>query len=123
MGYRSEVALVTTQNGYSRLMAAVACNPEATRLVVEGIESENYVAVCRANKRRQGNVLFYWDWIKWYADSDQIRLIEDWMNVEEYDKDYDDVEFQFVRIGESDDDAEQRGNAVYGLGLHRSISK
>ena len=114
MGYRSEVALVTSKKGYSRLMAAVACNPEATRLVVEGIESENYV--------EQGNVLFHWDWIKWYADSDQIRLIEDWMNVEEYDKDYDDVEFQFIRIGESNDDAEERGNAVYGLALNRSIS-
>ena len=117
MGYRSEVALVTTQNGYSRLMAAVACNPEATRLVIEGIENENYGAA-----EGSYNVLFHWDWIKWYEDSDQIRLIEDWMNVEEYDKDYDDVEFQFVRIGESNDDAEERGNANYGLQLRRSIS-
>jgi len=118
MGYRSEVALVTTQKGYSRLMAAVACNPEATRLVIEGIENENY----RADGEGNCNILFHWKWIKWYDDSDQIRLIEDWMNVEEYDKDYDEVEFNFVRIGESNDDAEERGNANYGLALQRSIS-
>tara|TARA_R100000008_G_C3572279_1_gene162964 strand:- start:5 stop:364 length:360 start_codon:yes stop_codon:yes gene_type:complete len=118
MGYISEVALVTTQKAYSRLMAAVACNPEATRLVVEAIENENY-----GGAEGNYNVLFHWDWIKWYVDNDQIRLIEDWMDKEDDDVDcYDDVEYQFVRIGESNDDAEERGNANYGLQLQRSIS-
>ena len=118
MGYRSEVALVTSKKGYSRLMAAVACNPEATRLVIEGIENENY-----GGAEDSYNILFYWDWIKWYEDSDNIRLIEDWMNDEDGDADcYDDVEYQFIRIGESSDDAEERGNANYGLQLRRSIS-
>jgi len=117
MGYYSEVALVTSSKGYSRLMAAVACNPEATRLVIEAIENDKY------GVEEDENRLFHWRWIKWYEDSDQIRLIEDWMNDEDGDADcYDDVEYQFIRIGESSDDAEERGNANYGLELRRSIS-
>ena len=118
MGYYSEVALVTSKNAYSRLLAAVAKYPEATRFVIEAIENNNY------GVEEDENRLFHWDCVKWYAGHiNFIDAIESWMDEEDGDADsYDDVEYQFLRLGESVDDAEERGNANYGLMIDRKIS-
>ena len=118
MGYISEIVLVTSKDAYSRLMAAVAKYPEGTRLVVEGIKDENY----GRGGDLADDILFHWDWIKWYKDSKAIDAIESWMDEEDLIvEDYDDVEYQFVRIGESLDDNEERGNCTYGLCISRKI--
>ena len=116
MGYYSEVALVTSKDAYSRLLAAVAKYPEATRFVIEAIENNNY------GVEEDENRLFHWCAVKWYAGhSKTIDAIESWMD-EEDDHNYDDVEYQFLRLGESIDDAEERGNFNYGLEISRTIS-
>ena len=48
MGYYSEVALVTSKDAYSRLLAAVAKYPEATKFVIDAIENDN---LCEAESK------------------------------------------------------------------------
>ena len=113
MGYNSEVALVVDKQAYSRLMAKAAKSVEATRELVEAIEDDNH--------RGNGSVLFWFRWGKWYSDYPIVQAIEEFM--EEEDGRYDDFEaYQFIRIGESSDDAVERGSYEHGLCLERSIS-
>ena len=114
MGYYSEVALVASKNAYSRLLAAVAKYPEATKFVIDAIENDKY------GHEPDENRLFHWPYVKWYQGHSRIiDAIQDWMDSE--DGNPCDEEYQFLRLGESVDDAEERGNYDYGLAISRKI--
>ena len=116
MGYYSEVALVTSKDAYSRLLAAVAKYPEATKFVIDAIENDNYGVVEDENR------LFHWPNVKWYQGHSRIiDAIEAWMSDEDDLQDAWEEEYQFLRLGESVDDAEERGNGNYGLCISRKI--
>ena len=115
MGYYSEVALVTSKDAYSRLLAAVAKYPEATKFVIDAIENDKY------GHEPDENMLFHWPNVKWYQGHSRIiDAIEDWMDGEDGTNSYDE-EYQFLRLGESNDDAEERGNYDYGLAFSRNL--
>tara|TARA_Y100000592_G_scaffold88800_1_gene145085 strand:- start:4840 stop:5199 length:360 start_codon:yes stop_codon:yes gene_type:complete len=118
MGYISEVAIVASKDAYSRLMACLAGSIEATKHALEAITDENYGGT------DEGNLLFRWEWIKWYDTTELVKRVEDWMNKEDsrHWLASDETEYQFIRIGESVDDCEERGNPNYGLMIERAIS-
>ena len=99
MGYRSEVKIVTTREGYERICKRVDelnADMKACQLLGAGISPEYF-------EESNGCVVFGWDWIRWYdgtfADvtnvSTALRELAD-----------DDIPYEFCRIGEEWDHIE-----------------
>ena len=101
MGYRSDVGLCLTAAGKQVLDTALAeaagSNPHFT-------EIKNMVdhAEIRTDTD-SGTVGYLWRDLKWYADYDEVRFIENLLSK------LDDSDYLFIRVGESDDDTEDRG--------------
>ena len=99
MGYRSEVKIVTTHEGYEHLCKRIdemGANSETEQLLGTEIEPEYREDI-------DDCVVFGWDWIKWY-DGD----FEEVTNVSKALRELDDakIPYQFCRIGENWDDIE-----------------
>lgn len=98
MGYRSEVKIATTQEGYERICRRVDelsidhnCHP----LIGEAIAPENF-------EQADGCVVFGWDFIKWYDTYlDVINVTTALGELAD-----EGIPYEFCRIGENWDDIE-----------------
>ena len=109
MGYRSEVRIATTEEGYGEFLKA--CDAKNAALGVErpligtGIEPDS----C---ERERGCVLFGWDEVKWYDLYADVQAVE--QAIAEMDER--DIPCRFVRVGEDWDDIEVMGD-IDGLAV------
>ncbi len=101
MGYRSEVKIATTREGYDLMCDRID-------FISEGLDS--YPLMGRERKpdffdEENGCVVFGWDDVKWY-----VGLLCDVTNVQEALGELDEqkIPYEFCRIGESWDDIEFR---------------
>lgn len=112
MGYRSEVRIATTREGYDRM-----CE------LVDGLSEEHEGYPLMGTNRQpdfydeeHGSVVFGWDDIKWYEGlyADIGNVVKALGELEERE-----VPYEFCRIGESWDDIEFRtGGENEELSLH-----
>ena len=101
MGYRSEVKIVTTREGYDQMC-------ERVDTLSEGLGTSPLMGSCRKPdffEESDGCVVFGWDYIKWYEG-----LFADVSNVADALSEIDEcgLPYEFCRIGESWDDIEFR---------------
>ena len=103
MGYRSDVAISTTEEGYERLVAM--CDEAGVEhpLVSSTVEPDFI-------ERFEGSVVFGWNEIKWYEDLPDVGAVSKAVRALLED----DVPMAFVRVGEDPEDIERWGK-VDGL--------
>lgn len=112
MGYRSEVKIATTREGYDRMC-------EHVDALSEGLGASPLMGSCRKPdffEESGGCVVFGWDYIKWYEG-----LLADVDNVADALSEIDEcgIPYEFCRIGESWDDIEFRASCNNdNLALH-----
>lgn len=113
MGYYSDVRFNTTKEGYEKFKASLAEDTKSW-LFPNG-KPEVY-------DEEDGEVIFGWDDIKWYQHS--YQEIDDAMGAYRNLR-YDDVPFEYVRVGEEcgdyEYDAEEDGGYLEPWKLHRHI--
>ena len=123
MGYRSEVILCVGNEVMPQFLTTLAKCPEARELCFKHTDEmiKDYDGT--------GNLLFRWDYIKWYQGYDPIDALSDfmdWCDGEEIEVDGDSQEaayfFRFVRVGEEMEDSVVRGYGFEDVGIERRIS-
>ena len=99
MGYRSEVKIATTREGYERICKRVdemGAGSKATQLIGAKITPDY-------REDFDDAVVFGWDWIKWY-DGDYEEITNVCKALRELP--VAGIPYQFCRVGESWDDIE-----------------
>ena len=132
MGYRSDVVLAIAPEAASAFMALCAKSPEVLELC-------NDANVFKSGYAQEGDWLMHWSGIKWYDSFPEIGALNEFIDMMESDNltDYGEPEhpkrpdgsadqwgeyFKFVRIGEDQDDVENKGWGFQAdIGLQRSI--
>jgi hypothetical protein len=73
--------------------------------------------------KESGAIAYNWEWLKWYEDDDDVGFYKKLIDS------LDDMdcpsEYHFIRVGESDDDVEQKGyfwENPFGMCLVRGIA-
>lgn len=97
MGYRSEVG--------------IKCREKAFELFRKAIIEQAFFP-SKVYKNNSGEYTIYWSWVKWYDGYPEVSAIEDVMkilNKESY-ADNEEYGYRFLRIGEDQDDNEEREN-------------
>jgi hypothetical protein len=122
MGYISEVGLALTADGKRKLDKALdeSAQTDAQKAEPARILLEN--SVMREDKA-SGAVAYYWDYLKWYSDFDDVAFFEAFMAALEKNDGYSD--YHFIRLGEDDDDTEYRGGFTdnpFGMCIVRCIN-
>ena len=118
MGYRSDVGLCLTDTGKKTLEARLAeleAGTDRTRRIHELLDSPG----ARWEVQGSGAVAWLWEYLKWYADYDDVAFIEKLLN------DLDEEDYFFIRVGESNDDTEIHGGFwenPFGMCLMRGIA-
>lgn len=101
MGYRSDVKMVTTKEGWERIKHAVkAVNPDHTYLV----DDELVVPVCNGKY-----MLYEINWTKWYDEYPEVDAFMRTLFLLERDN----IPYNFIRVGEDWGDVEEHSNAMY----------
>jgi hypothetical protein len=127
MGYRSEVGLCLNKMGKAALDKALQ---EAEQENHPELEEFKKMFTTRADEKREdasGAVAYLWKNTKWYNDSDgypDVAFVEDFMNRLD-SADDDNIEYLFLRVGESYDDIEERGrfwDNPLGMGIVRDVA-
>jgi len=116
MGYRSDVGLCLTENGKKILDAKLSeleTETDSTRHIHELLNSP------KGKDQESGAVAWLWEYLKWYADYDDVSFIENLLH------NLDEEDYFFIRVGESDDDTEMHGGFwenPFGMCLIRGIA-
>lgn len=122
MGYRSDAQLLfycqEDDPNYSLLKLWVDENMKDELGCMEKFESQG----CKGFS-------FSWQSVKWYPDYEDIKRIEDAMVKfaglfdDGHEEGTPDFEYEFIRLGENDDDVEVKGSSgcEYLIGVNRSI--
>tara|TARA_Y100000034_G_scaffold99426_1_gene122113 strand:+ start:829 stop:1221 length:393 start_codon:yes stop_codon:yes gene_type:complete len=120
MGYRSQVVLAVGKELKPYFLAALAASPDATALVfkhTDHFEDDGY---------HDGVMLMHWSGIKWHESYEEIYIIskfvsdcddenlEGWGDVQTEKLGMPAEHFRFVRTGENYDDAEDKGEYLWG---------
>jgi len=120
MGYRSQVVLAVGKELKPYFLAALAASPEATALVFKHTDHFDDDAY------HDGVMLMHWSSIKWYESYEEIYVIskfvhdcdneslEGWEGVQTEELGIPSEHFRFVRTGEDYDDAEDKGEYLWG---------
>lgn len=113
MGYRSEVKIATTREGYDALLEIMDLKNKSGNVEYPLIGSDIDPSYF---EEEGGSVVFGWDSIKWYdglyRSVDDVILALDEISAKEHP-------YEFCRIGESWDDIEFRTvNENESLALH-----
>ena len=99
MGYRSDVRIVTSKEGYEKL------NEFVQKFLKERNIDYNFLDECDIKKEKNNQCYFGWNYVKWYEDDyDEVIAIMkglDYLN----DNDY---SYRYSRIGESYDDYDEQ---------------
>jgi hypothetical protein len=103
MGYTSDVGLCLTSTGKEELDKVLQAAEQAGNHALEDIRGLLQCAKFQLHDE-SGAVAFYWEWIKWYPDYDDVGFIEAFLHSLDSD------DYFFIRVGESNDDTEERGN-------------
>jgi hypothetical protein len=117
MGYRSDVGLCLNTEGKKILQDALSAlegDQEHTRLIRELFNSAE-----RKEDTDSSAVAYMWRDVKWYADYSDVAFVESLL------QSIGDDTYLFIRVGESDDDTEQRGcfwDNPLGMCLVRGIA-
>lgn len=99
MGYYSDVVLVLNEETNNKFIEYINDLNENTQIKVNSLIgcSENHI-----NKNKEH--LYYWDFIKWCLDFDEIYFIMRFIDsIDNSDS------FRFIRLGEYSDDIEEKG--------------
>jgi hypothetical protein len=118
MGYRSDIGLCLSAEGKKKLEQAL---PELERKNKEVAETVNKL-LNSGNMREHkesGAVAYYWEWLKWYPEYEDVSFFESLMESLE------DNDYLFIRLGESDDDSEIKGAFLdnpFSMCISRSIN-
>ena len=116
MGYRSDVKLVfyckNEGDNFAKLEAWVG----------EKLKEEAEYSQRIEHGSLQG-IMFVWEWIKWYEDYPEIAKIIQAMDEFSDTMTEDGFMYEFIRVGEEDDDIEHRdsNNAAGLLSVRRTI--
>ena len=121
MGYHSSVILIVEKPLVNSLLTALNQNKDAFGLLF----SESDHETCE-----NGDLLFRMEWVKWYSDFEDIRVIESWMDKVDTMQQISDEDtrggedcYRFHRLGEEYGDHEQRGHSIaWGVCLNHSLS-
>jgi len=108
MGYRSQVTLALRPEA-AALFSTVRARGGSLAALIEDAEIGDH---------NDGNESYSWGHIKWYDSYECVNAIEAFMN--RLDAEDMDEEYRFIRIGEEDDDTEQRGSG-FEIYVSRSI--
>lgn len=99
MGYRSDIRIVTSKEGYEKLKEFV------TNYLKEHNEDYNLLEECDIRHEGKNQVYFGWNYLKWYEGSykevDAIMEGLNYLGENEYS-------YRYSRIGESYDDYEEQ---------------
>lgn len=99
MGYRSDIRIVTSKEGYEKLKEFV------TNYLKEHNEDYNLLEECDIRQEGKNQVYFGWNYLKWYEGSykevDAIMEGLNYLGENEY-------LYRYSRIGESYDDYEEQ---------------
>ena len=129
MGYRSNVVLAIDAKIVPALLTAFARCESTQLLCTKECDELN------TDYDGAGNWMMRWESIKWYESYPEIAMLNDFIEALECDdlsefglKDltldagdgYAEL-FKFVRLGEDNDDIEQKGYAFESIGISRSI--
>lgn len=101
MGYRSDVRITTTKNGYKEL----------EKYVKEHLSDDICNLLEKTDIFQEGNDYVYlgWNYMKWYDNYDEVEVI---MKGIEHLKDKN-IAFHYARLGEDYDDYEEIYNETY----------
>lgn len=99
MGYRSDIRIVTSKDGFEKLKEFV------TNYLKEHNEDYNLLEKCDIRQEGKNQVYFGWNYLKWYEGSykevDAIMEGLNYLGENEYS-------YRYSRIGESYDDYEEQ---------------
>ena len=111
MGYRSDVILMIEKPLVGSFLTALNKCQQAFDMVFKEAEQE---------KSDNGDLLFRWEYIKWYQGYPEIDIIQNWMDsVDTFHEDH----YSFHRLGEEFGDHESRGNSyAWSVCLNQHIS-
>jgi hypothetical protein len=113
MSYRSDTGWCLSAKAAAQLERVLRDREEMRPMITEFLD--------RAKKRmdkESGATLYYWERVKWYPDFAEISFIEEFM------WDCGHGEYLFIRIGESGDDNDCRGefwDNPFAMSLERRI--
>lgn len=101
MGYRSEVVIGVKEDALSEVM---------DEKLKEALRD------CDSIHKKEDKIYFKWEWVKWYSDYDDVKVVMDMLNNLKHD------DYGFLRLGEEHNDTEESGEAYsFGIGLKREI--
>lgn len=112
MGYRSDVRIATTREGYERICRCVdelAQDSEIEQLIGTKVSPHHF-------EEYAGSVVFGWDFVKWY-----VGVLDDVTNVTKALSELatHGIPYEFCRIGENWDDVEYEScDENWDLALH-----
>ena len=116
MGFRSDVGLCLTDAGKKILDAKLAeLEPETDRTR----HIHDLLNTPKREDQESGAVAWHWEYLKWYADYDDVAFVENLLQNLDYNA------YFFIRVGESDDDTEVHGgfwDKPLGMCLARGIA-
>ena len=108
MGYRSNVSLVLTRDAFAEMCKTI---PEHLNKLVE--MTDDFL-------QKENAFLFRWNYIKWVEDSYYPEINAVYRLLNSLDND----QYRFCRIGEDNEDVEERGEYYYNpfeTGIVREI--
>lgn len=101
MGYRSDVRIITTKEGFQKLK-------EFSHNFLQELGEDklqlDLMETLEVSKITGNQVYFGWDYLKWYYDYDDVKAIEKGLDYLEEN----DYSYRFARMGESYDDYDER---------------
>lgn len=101
MGYRSDVRIVTSKEGFEKLSEFVK-----NYLIEKNVDVKDYNLLEELEIKVEGKeqIYFGWNWIKWYDGYENVDAIMDGLEQLEENK----FSYKYMRLGENYDDIEEQ---------------
>lgn len=98
MGYRSDVRIVTTIEGYKKLN-------EFVKNYIKDTNEDNLLEDCDIKRKNDEVIYFGWDWVKWYenCNTDVDAIMKGLEHLKRNDYSY-----RYARLGEDYEDYEEQ---------------
>lgn len=99
MGYYSDVAIVTTEDGYKTLTGLIAQKTDLNNLLLDCEISHGTLG---KEPNKYSYVYLQFNNVKWYEESEDIKAVMDSLD----DLENENIPYRFTRVGEDYDDVE-----------------